>query len=613
MAALVNALDNYTPKQTGENGHLEFGWSNNIKEEICQLSVQLTRTNNNGISSLETRLIDILNKLSNLLKSSTSSDDEKRQARSHLCMLYKMIAQTRDIIDGKGEYSLAYMMIYVWHNYSQSLAFFALNSFTQLNSDEHPYGSWKDLKYFCDYIVKVKNVNLDHPLIKHCCNLYNLQLRNDEFSMIISDNSTANISLVAKWIPREKTRFGYLNELLAYDYYKEYIASSLSKDPVTQVKAMLKCKTNYRKLLSRLNIKIDTLQIKQCGKTWSTIDFNKVTSVSMSNQKKAFLNVKKNGEKRSDEEDRVVCAQHLKDHIKSVVKDNNKEIKGKRVGLTSFTKQAIDLIDSKLFYDNNNNNNNTDNNDNNDNDNNTYNDTYNTEYDLLNSQWRDNSSQTGKLGKIIAMVDVSGSMIGDPLHAAIALGIRVAEKSLLGKRVMTFSAVPRWVNLENRDNFVDMVEEVNKSEFGLNTDFYAALNLILSAIVESKMRAEDVEGMVLAIFSDMQIDEGDKCDKQVLYDTMKAKYAEAGLKVNGVPYNPPHILFWNLRSTDGFPTLSSQPNTSMMSGFSPALLNLFCSEGIESLQSCSPWSLLEKSLNIDRYKIMEEKFYYDFC
>jgi uncharacterized protein with von Willebrand factor type A (vWA) domain len=36
---------------------------------------------------------------------------------------------------------------------------------------------------------------------------------------------------------------------------------------------------------------------------------------------------------------------------------------------------------------------------------------------------------------MIAMVDVSGSMEGDPMNAAIALGIRTAEKSLLGKRV----------------------------------------------------------------------------------------------------------------------------------------------------------------------------------
>jgi hypothetical protein len=421
--------------------------------------------------------------------------------------------------------------------------------------------------------------------------LYNNQLRLDDIALSDTDENKSNsISLVAKWIPREKTRFGYLYECLAYDYYKEYISTSMTKDPVTQVKAMLKCKTSYRKLLAKLNAKIDTLQIKQCGKKWSEIDFNKVTSISISNQKKAFLNVKKDGKKRSDEEDRIVCAEHFKEHIQSAVKDKNKEVKGKRVGLTSFTNQAIQLIELRRVTGDNN----------------------QIEHDLLNSQWRDNSSQNGKLGKMIAMVDVSGSMDGEPLHAAIALGIRVAEKSLLGKRVITFCNKPHWINLQHKDNFIDMVAEVNNAGFGLNTNFHAALDLILNAIVEAKLPSEDVEDMVLAIFSDMQIDEGDKCDKKVLYDTMKAKYAEAGMKVNGKPYNPPHILFWNLRSTSGFPTLSSQTNTSMMAGFSPALLNLFCSEGIESLQSSTPWSLLKKSLNLDRYKIMEDKFNDEF-
>jgi hypothetical protein len=594
MSALINKLDNYTPTQNGENGHLEYGWSNDIKEQICQFSSQLVRTKHNGVNNLRIQYTSILNNLTSKLRSSSSNDDEKRQAISHMCILYKLIAQTRDIIDGKGEYTLTYMMIYVWYTIcGPSLAFFAINSMVQLNSDEHPYGSWKDLKYFCDYLMKSCGVELTHPLITHCCFLYNNQLRLDENALYSDDEKQLkNISLVAKWIPREKTRFGYLYESLAYDYYKEYISSSSSKDHVTQIKAMLKCKTNYRKLLAKLNVKIDTLQIKQCGKKWSDIDFNKVTSISIANQKKAFLNIKKDGNKRSNEDDRIICAEHFKEHIQSTTK-NNMEIKGKRVGLTSFTNQAINLIDSRRRVIMNNEN-------------------CQMEIDLLNSQWRDNSSQNGKLGKMIAMVDVSGSMDGDPLHAAIALGIRVAEKSLLGKRVMTFSAKPRWVNLQNKDNFIDMVEEVNKAEWGMNTNFHAALDLILSAIIETNMPSEDVEDMVLAIFSDMQIDEGDKCDKKVLYDTMKAKYAEAGIKVNGKPYNPPHILFWNLRSTSGFPTLSSQPNTSMMSGFSPALLNLFCSEGLESLKTCTPWSLLEKSLNLDRYKIMEDKFYDEF-
>ena len=121
------------------------------------------------------------------------------------------------------------------------------------------------------------------------------------------------------------------------------------------------------------------------------------------------------------------------------------------------------------------------------------------------------------------------------------------------------------------------------------------------------MAHEYVQDMVLLVLSDMQMDAGDKCNKDTLYETMEKKYADAGVRVNGTPYKPPHILFWNLRSTDGFPSLANQKNASMMSGFSPALLNLFCEQGLDALQSCTPWSLLNKSLENERYKIMENK------
>ena len=43
----------------------------------------------------------------------------------------------------------------------------------------------------------------------------------------------------------------------------------------------------------------------------------------------------------------------------------------------------------------------------------------------------------------------------------------------------------------------------------------------------------------------------------------------------------------------------------MMSGFSPSLLNIFCEEGINALQSCTPWSLFIKSLTNERYEPLD--------
>ena len=577
MAALINALDNYTPKQIGENGHVEYGWSNDIREKILQYSFQLVRTTSD--SNLKSVLKDMLTVLK--CQSTSVSIVEKELAHGYLSMLYRMIGHTRDIIDGKGEYNLTYMMIYVWHDFFPELAKFALKCLVDLGDRNiHQYGSWKDIKYFCNYVKTENGNNIHHPLIFYAVKLVNSQISKDYEKMLVNSNE---VSLTAKWVPREKSSFGWLYEQFATDYFVHIVSTATNSYSIQR--AILKCKTEYRKVLSALNRKIDTLQIKQCGKVWSTIDFNRVTSISITKQKKAFLNVKNDGETRfPDTQDRVQCAENFNNHVQSSIK-NCSEIKGKRVGMADFTKQALELIRG---------NNNQ------------------VEKDILNSQWRDNAKQTGALGKMIAMVDVSGSMDGDPMNVAIALGLRIAEKSVLGKRVMTFSAKPTWVKLDGYNDFVSQVNVVKDAEWGMNTNFNAALDLILNAIIENKMAADDVQDMVLVILSDMQMDSGDTCNKQVLYDTMKAKYEAAGIRVHGTPYKPPHILFWNLSSSTGFPSLSSQPNCYMMSGFSPALLNLFCDQGLEALHSCTPWSLLERSLANDRYKIMSDRLSQEF-
>lgn len=576
MASIISALDKYTPKQFGENGHAEYSWSNDIKEKILQFSFQITRTHNEEVIK-KLRFIlkhSLLHILYNKIVTEETNSYEWLLSREYLSILYKMIGHTRDIISGKGEYELAYMMIYTWYDFSPELSKFALKCLVELNGS-HQYGSWKDIKYFCRY-CQCNERNGNHPLVKYAIQLLNERLRIDA-----SMAEDKDISLAAKWAPREKSGFSWLYEDFATDYFKEYLVTA--NTPERHRKALLKCKTEYRKLLSSLNKRIDTLQIKQCSHKWSSIDFNKVTSISIIKQKKAFLNIKSDGVVRyPDDEDRIVCADNFKVLINNSLKGET-EIKGMRISMADFTKQAINLLRFSTH-------NNKD------------------EIDILNSQWRDNSSQNGALSNMIAMVDVSGSMDGDPINVAIALGIRIAEKSTFGKRVLTFSSKPTWVNLENCDDFVSSVSEIKKAEWGTNTNFHAALDMILDAIIINKMDPNDVQDMVLVVLSDMQIDAGDNCDKMALYELMEEKYANAGIRVHGKPYKPPHILFWNLRSTNGFPCLSCQPNCSMMSGFSPALLNTFCNQGIDALQSCSPWGILVKTLENERYNIMGEKF-----
>jgi Domain of unknown function (DUF2828) len=601
MAALVQALDSFTPIRNGENNHAELGWSNEIQEKIVQFDFQCVRTDSNGVRNLSYTL-DYL-----LLQIEKYTGEKKNE---YLLTLYKIIGKTRDIEGGKGEYSLAYMMIWVWYHHFPILAETALKLFVMdpkdldgTNNSQVPYGSWKDIKYFCKYMLEEQKEFMDHPLIQSCISGINSYLRRD--NEILQNGVTTTLSLAAKWVPREDSKkFGFLYDALAANYFPEFIASA--KTDNSKMKALKKCRTQYRILCSKLNKHLDTVQIKQTSNSWASIDHSKTTSITMAKQRKAFLNQKRDGQQRSEKPDRVQCAENLRNYLESL-KTQGKEVKGKNVGLEMFASQALSMFEY------------------------SYDQVRNQqEADILNSQWRDNSEKKNAngLGPMIAMVDISGSMVGDPIHAAISLGCRVAEKSILGSRLITFSAEPSWINLDGNYTFTEMVGTIMRSSnsAGMNTNFYKALDMILNAIEERKVPPPEVENMILAIFSDMQIDDNLSCMNggsynpnesqkmeargkwDIMFQQIKKKYADTGMRLYGKPLNPPHILFWNLRNTNGFPTLSTEANCSMMSGFDPTILNMFCELGIDALKNFTPYMILERQINNPRYTPLEKAF-----
>jgi hypothetical protein len=605
----------------GENMHEQYGWSRDIEDRIVQFDFQCVRTDSKGVSKLSVILDDLLQKLS-IVHEDPELEIRRKQL---LTTLFKLIAKTRDVNGGKGEYTLSYMMIMTWHKHFPVLAVAALLFFvidpkevlTSFDSQE-PYGSWKDMKYFCKYVLE-KVGTMEHPLVISCIERINSTLRFDDdlYNSATTADAKKNLTLVSKWVPREGSKkFGFLYDALATNYFPRYMESAnyvqMSYRELTKKKALDKCRTQYRMLCSKLNRHLDTVQIKQCAKAWSTIDHAKTTSITMAKQRKAFLNKKTgNNDQRTEDPDRIECADNLRAYLESLKKEG-KEVKGKHVGLPDFTKQAMalsqwkhDIVKGYHYVPN------------------------TEEADILNSQWRDNSTKKNAngLGPMVAMCDLSGSMSGDPINAAIALSCRVAEKSLLGPRVMTFSAQPEWINLEGKPDFTDMAMEIlkNSATAGLNTDFYKALDLMLGAIEQHRVPPADVENMILAIFSDMQIDDclcmqpgfssyahSDDDTKRayykwsVMHENIRKKYAEVGMRIYGEPLKPPHILFWNLRSTTGFPALSTEAGCSMMSGYDPTILNMFCELGMEALKDMTPYKNLLKQLDNPRYLPMEQ-------
>ena len=366
MSALIKALDSHTPVQTGENGHTEFTWSNDIQEKICQFDFQCVRTNEEGIDALSEILCDLLRRLS---KTQTSPILEEKR-KEHLVILYKLIGKTRDINGGKGECALSYMMIWKWYQYFPEMSIFALRLFvhspeqqykaTDNADDEEPYGSWKDMKYMCKYLQIYPGCSMAHPLIQNCINLINNQLREDNklyqehdvgdvlCSSVLENNKNKHISLAAKWIAREtSSKFGFMYNALSANYFPEYMATA--KKPSSIGKAQNKCNAQYRLLCATLNRHLDTIQIKQCSGNWADINHAKTTSITIAKQRKALLNLSiKEDEtgkptQRSDKIDRIKCAENLKAHMESLVKAG-KEVKGKHVGLNTFTVEANRLL-----------------------------------------------------------------------------------------------------------------------------------------------------------------------------------------------------------------------------------------------------------------------------
>ena len=434
MSALSAALDKMENMQFGENMNEEYNWnSSELEELITQFNFQLTRGDVHKLKD----------KFQELLKSVFNADKVNKQ---YIETIYRLIGYTRDIINGKGEYALTYMMISELYKFSQSdvceeknkykiqaMAISLLESMVKLNSQDHPYGSWKDLKYFCNYHISEdirKSDSIKDPLFTTVINLICGQLQCDEKAPIKS--------LVAKWIPREKSKkFGWITPFIAMNYYKQWMGDT--KLNSTQFKnAKRKCLTHFRRLISKINKEINTPQINQCNGTWSTIDFDKnVTSITMRKQGKAFQGIDKKGKERSivnSSDDRQKCKTNYIEYI-SRCNEGKSVAKGKRVSIIDFIRDAVSAVDP-------------------------------IERDSLNNQWNDNAKQNGSLQDCIAMVDTSGSMECEnnaPLYSAIGLGLRIAEKSRLGKRIMTFNSSPTWVRLDDAPDLVSMVERVKRA------------------------------------------------------------------------------------------------------------------------------------------------------
>ena len=294
LASMDSTNKNLENMHLGENSHPQYNWSQENKEKILGFSFQLTE---NGGQNIE-----LLNNLKNVYTEIVRDCflNKSLESANYLLILYKLIAQTRDIINGKGIYSLTYMMIAIWanldihvdekyKNLGHKLATLAMENCVS-DKDGLPLGSWKDIKYFLNYFkneCNLSDVEIDkHPVCSNLLTLVCTQLKQDSNSL--------KPSLLARWIPREKSnKFGWITPLLAYRYFSNYIITADTQAKLE--KARNKALMHFRQTITDINKKLNTVQIKQCGREWQNINFDKhLTSITLRKQSLAFQNKDKN-------------------------------------------------------------------------------------------------------------------------------------------------------------------------------------------------------------------------------------------------------------------------------------------------------------------------------
>jgi hypothetical protein len=166
---------------------------------------------------------------------------------------------------------------------------------------------------------------------------------------------------------------------------------------------------------------------------------------------------------------------------------------------------------------------------------------------------------------------------------------------------MTFDMKPQLGKLTRGNSLYEKIESLKvwRSKWGGSTNIELALDLLLDIAVKGNIPSDKMP-KVLAIFSDMQFDEGDKKWNTTSYEMIKNKFQSKN-------YEVPHILFWNLRSnTPGFQVKADTPNASMVSGNSTRMMDLFLTSTIEEMQQ--EFNKVNDNKKLNTLSLMEKMY-----
>jgi hypothetical protein len=526
--------------------------------------------------------------------------------------LIALVLQTRDLAGGKGEYGLFYLlmgelfMCDYTNNGPRSVTASARSeekaescNFTTLllsimeslvgpvdvnaTTEEQPlqrssrpyrpYGSWKDFRSVLTHVREMvgEEVLVQTEFFKGCISMMLRQLKSDHANM--ESNPNAPISLFAKWAPREKNH--------KHGWLAKHVAQNISSDDDSQVESRTSTPAQlarYRRWVSALNRHLRTPEIAQCEGRWRDIDFRRdVPAGTMRRQRHAFQYPS-----WSDTEpmpatpraqDRGECRRNYLEYLRDCAQGTS-VMKAGNLSPRALVQDAIEVTESGTY---------------------TAREAA-VAASAINLQWWEGRMQVPQNTlihphPIIPIIDTSCTMSmdsDDPLCAAIGIGIRLADTSKLGRRLITFGPSPVWINLDKEDTLTAAVSEIRAaSSAGGNADILAAFELVANACAEANMHPNVGRGLCIVLLSDA--DDGTWRPPAPLHERTVDLFRDAGLRSkHACAYPTPHIVYWALRTMQPLPCSTTTAGVSLVSGYSPTVELGLRAGGVSFLGDIAP-------------------------
>ena len=307
-ATLMSTADIMRDFQYGKNGGIEYRWSSHPQERYAQLYYQLTQDHPDSENTITVKR-KIISEYQSLLRLAID-----RGFKNDKDQLYRLLLHCRDRKEGKGLRSISLHLLCVTceDDYPGFLDLFKrMVGAHECFMDKDRMGCWRDYRDI-QYLLQ-KDMLITEFVQEEKRKVAAKDIASICIATLIRDvndiNSSRPPSMLGKWFPREKGKFGWLFNQM----YKRI--KNLPIGDETTIRVMYK--SDLRHILSKLNNVLNTLEVKQCSRRWHAIDFSNISHSRITKQVDAFLGKSKSNwskeTKDIDNIDRRLCKKQLLD------------------------------------------------------------------------------------------------------------------------------------------------------------------------------------------------------------------------------------------------------------------------------------------------------------